>query len=556
VPQSTFSTNTAADGAGIENEATGLLTLVQSTISANSAASAAGGTISNQNNAAGAVTILESIVAGNAAPGGDCLNCGAQAQFNLFDVSAANLQLGALAVNGGPTQTMVPLPGSPAIGAGSVALVTDSGLPQSMANDQRGAGFTRVVNGGVDLGALQSNSGPALSMMLASAGSSTAGEPLNVTANALAAGGNPAATFTDTVHFTSSDALAVLPADYTYVPADNGSHVFSLTLKTSGPQTLTVTDTDNVSVTASQTVVDAPASASASAIGVAAGSGQTAPVGTAFAAELQAKVSDAFGNGVPAIAVIFTAPASGASGRFASGASSVTVATDSNGIATAPAFSANSTLGQYSVTADAASLGSAQFALTNTGMPGYTVTASPAALTIVQGQSGSSVLAFTPVDGFVGTINLNCTGLPADAICVFVPAQAVLGGSSAAASVTLSVNTTGTNGQLSLARPRGIRELGGSGGAGRLFATLGILLATAMLAWSKHRTMNFAVKYFALLFVLSAGAGLAGCGVASSSAPSADAATGTAPGNYALSVSSTAGSGTQTTTVMITIVKE
>jgi len=44
--------------------------------------------------------------------------------------------------------------------------------------------------------------------------------------------------------------------------------------------------------------------------------------------------------------------------------------------------------------------------------------------------------------------------------------------------------------------------------------------------------------------------------VASSSSPPADAATGTAPGNYALSVSSMTGSGTQATTVMITIVKE
>jgi len=192
VPQSTFSGNTAADGAGIENEATGLLTLVQSTVSANSATGDAGGTISNRNDADGAVTILDSVVAGNTAPGGDCLNCAAQAQFNLFDMSASNLQLGILAENGGPTQTMVPLAGSPAIGAGSVVLVTDSGLPQSMANDQRGTGFTRVVNGSVDLGALQSNSGPALSMTMASAGSSTAGESFSVTANAFAAGGNPA----------------------------------------------------------------------------------------------------------------------------------------------------------------------------------------------------------------------------------------------------------------------------------------------------------------------------------------------------------------------------
>ena len=93
---------------------------------------------------------------------------------------------------------------------------------------------------------------------------------------------------------------------------------------------------------------------------------------------------------------------------------------------------------------------------------------------------------------------------------------------------------------------------------GRCFATLGILLAAAMLAWSRSQTthLKFAAKCFALLLVLSVGAGLAGCGVVASSSPPADAATGTAPGNYALSVSSMTGSGTQATTVMITIVKE
>jgi uncharacterized repeat protein (TIGR01451 family) len=46
-----------------------------------------------------------------------------------------------------------------------------------------------------------------------------------------------------TVHFTSSDPQAVLPADYTFVQADAGSHQFSFTLTTLGDQTITITDT-------------------------------------------------------------------------------------------------------------------------------------------------------------------------------------------------------------------------------------------------------------------------------------------------------------------------
>ena len=59
-----------------------------------------------------------------------------------------NPDLGPLANNGGPTQTMVPLTGSPALGAGSVALV-----PAGVTTDQRG--FSRVVNGKVDIGAVE-----------------------------------------------------------------------------------------------------------------------------------------------------------------------------------------------------------------------------------------------------------------------------------------------------------------------------------------------------------------------------------------------------------------
>jgi len=35
----------------------------------------------------------------------------------------------------------------------------------------------------------------------------------------------------DEIHFTSSDAAAVLPANYIFVPGDNGTHAFSLGVK-------------------------------------------------------------------------------------------------------------------------------------------------------------------------------------------------------------------------------------------------------------------------------------------------------------------------------------
>jgi hypothetical protein len=56
------------------------------------------------------------------------------------------------------------------------------------------------------------------------------------------------------------------------------------------------------------------------------------------------------------VSVTFTAPAGGASGTFPGGQDSVTVVTDGNGRATAPAFTANATAGSDIVTAQAAGL--------------------------------------------------------------------------------------------------------------------------------------------------------------------------------------------------------
>ena len=98
------------------------------------------------------------------------------------------------------------------------------------------------------------------------------------------------------------------------------------------------------------------------------GTPQSANTGTAFGAPLAARVRDASGNPVQGVTVTFTAPATGASGTFAGGVN--TALTDSQGIATAPVFTANGTAGSYSVVASVAGLGpTASFSLTNTPRP-------------------------------------------------------------------------------------------------------------------------------------------------------------------------------------------
>jgi hypothetical protein len=98
-----------------------------------------------------------------------------------------------------------------------------------------------------------------------------------------------------------------------------------------------------------------------------AGSSQTTELGTDFAVPLAVTVTDDEGNAVPGASVTFSAPASGASGVFAGYGSTAVVTTDTNGVATAPDFSADETAGGYIVTAKAAGLASeAAFAMVNT----------------------------------------------------------------------------------------------------------------------------------------------------------------------------------------------
>jgi protocatechuate 3,4-dioxygenase beta subunit len=92
-----------------------------------------------------------------------------------------------------------------------------------------------------------------------------------------------------------------------------------------------------------------PASVTA---GVAASESTT--VGSRFPVRFAVTVADENGNAVAGVVVTYSAPRSGASGRFAHGRHTVRVKTDARGIAVAPAFEADGTAGGYVVRASAA----------------------------------------------------------------------------------------------------------------------------------------------------------------------------------------------------------
>lgn len=134
----------AASAGGVMNDDQSTLIVIGSTVSGN-----IGGGIVNQG-ANSYSAAANSIIAGN--EGSDLTNTGS----TPFNNQGGNLiggdpMLGPLADNGGPTQTMLPLAGSPAIDAGAAMLISSS-------SDQRG--HARIVGAGVDIGAVEVGATP------------------------------------------------------------------------------------------------------------------------------------------------------------------------------------------------------------------------------------------------------------------------------------------------------------------------------------------------------------------------------------------------------------
>lgn len=70
----------------------------------------------------------------------------------------------------------------------------------------------------------------------------TVGKNYEFTLDALDSFGNNTSDYTGVVHFSSSDKLALLPADYQFSSIEGGIHIFSVTFKTVGKQSFSASD--------------------------------------------------------------------------------------------------------------------------------------------------------------------------------------------------------------------------------------------------------------------------------------------------------------------------
>ncbi len=182
--------------------------------------------------------------------------------------------------------------------------------------------------------------------------------------------GNVATGYPGTVHFTSSDRQAALPADDTFTAVDNGVRYFLATLTTAGVQSITATDTGAPTITGTQGGIVVSAAAPDHLL-VTTSAGTTV-AGTPF--DVTVTVQDVFNN----TATGYTGTVAFSSGDpyGATLPAPYTFQTSDRGTATFPAGATLYTAGTWDVTATAGRLtGSGNVAVTPAASVSFTVTA-------------------------------------------------------------------------------------------------------------------------------------------------------------------------------------
>ena len=242
--------------------------------------------------------------------------------------------------------------------------------------------------------------------------------------------------------------------------------------------------------------------------------------------------------------VAFRAHVSGVPAGMPTGAVAFSASQESGQVATAALpldVSGNATWtvslqsGQYGITAlyggDTDYLSSVSTTLSQIveGPPDFTIKL-PSTMTVVQGASGTAPVSITALNGFTGTIRLQCTGVPNESTCNFtqdsitIPASATASASSAN-TTTLTVTTAGTT----------VTTLG----------VLGLFFGWGSFTRKEPRYRSMISVGVAVLLM-----GIAGCAGLNRYVQS----NGTPPGYYSLTVVAKSGSITHSSTMTLHVV--
>jgi len=368
---------------------------------------------------------------------------------------------------------------------------------------------------------------------------------------------NPLSNYRGTVHFTSSDGTATLPANYTFLSGDAGAHTFQFTLNTLGSQTISVVDTRAAGFTGSATInvstaTDLAASGSPAAISVAPGAtgltftttvrnnGGTASTGVVTVVETVdslLSVTALAGTGWSCEVALLSCTRSDS---LASGANypDITMTFDVRPIelpVTSHITSRVSGGGDTDLSNNTAN------GAVNLVLPITIALTTPATKTIVAGGSAQYVMAVN-LSPSAGTVNFSCSGLPTGATCALSPTSL-----SSSGNVTMTVTTTARGAVVGLPRP-GNRNPWLPAGLLSLTAAAALLLMLRI----RPRTRKL-VPVFGTCALLLAGI-LAGCGGGGSPQTITNQFVGTPAGTYGLAVTATSSNGATSKIMMVLIV--
>jgi hypothetical protein len=100
-------------------------------------------------------------------------------------------------------------------------------------------------------GNIRVNAGAVAGFAIKGPANATKGTAFSITVTAVDAYGNVVTGYRGKVHFSDSVSGSTLPVDYTFTAADNGAHVFSITLSSTSINTIKIVDTTNALIVGS-----------------------------------------------------------------------------------------------------------------------------------------------------------------------------------------------------------------------------------------------------------------------------------------------------------------
>ncbi len=180
--------------------------------------------------------------------------------------------------------------------------------------------------------------------------------------------------------------------------------------------------------------------------------------------------------------------------------------------------------------------------LTGLGNPSnFSISASPSSNSISAGATATYTATLAPIDGFIGTVQLACTGAPTKATCALSKSSVTLDGANAV-NVTVTVTTTAST--TSLLFPSSIAPFDGISRVSLASACFALLPIAGLLIIRRRKLAAIAAFGVIALALVGCGGGGSGGGGTTPGTPS---------GTYSLKVTGTDGGLVHDSTLTLTV---